>query len=93
MKGELEKWFRGHEISELEQVKDWDGLECYRLILDENPFRSFYVLVDEDGEINPIGMPIISDGDMSDFFWDIDKANGNYFLKIWKSMTESGNEE
>lgn len=93
MKGELEKFFRGHEVSELEQVKDWDGLECYRLILDENPFRSFYVLVDEDGELNPIGIQSISDGDMSGIFWDIDRANGNYFLKILKSMTESGNEE
>lgn len=93
MKEELEKLFVGHEVSEVEQVKDWDGLECYRLILDENPFRSFYVLVNEDGELDPIGMQSISDGDMSGLFWDIDKKNGNYFLNIWKSITESGNEE
>lgn len=90
MKEGLEKLFKGHEVSELKQVKDWDGQECYRFMLDENPLNSFYVLVDEDGELNPIGMEIISDGDMSGIFWDIDKDNGNYFLNIMDSL--SGNE-
>lgn len=90
MKEKLEKLFKGHKVSELKQVKDWDGLECYRFMLDENPLNSFYVLVDEDGELNPIGMEIIADGDMSGIFWDIDKANGNYFLNIMDSL--SGNE-
>lgn len=92
MKEELEKLFRGHEVTELEQVNDWDGLECYRMILDDNPFTSLYVLVGKE-ELEPIGLPSISDGDMTGEFWDIDRANGNYFLKIWDSITESGNEE
>lgn len=90
MKEKLESLFKGHEVSELKQVKDWDELECYRFMLDENPLNSLYVLVDEDGELNPIGMEIISDGDMGGIFWDIDKANGNYFLNIMDSL--SGNE-
>lgn len=87
----LEEEFKGHEIGEITQVKDWEGFSCFRVILNDNIFYSLYVLV-EGREITPIGFDSINDGANDSEFWDIDKANGNYFKSCWEGIDENSDE-
>lgn len=84
----LEEDFKGHEIGEITQVKDWDGFSCFRVILDDNIFSSLYVLV-KGREIIPIGFDYINDGANNGVFWDIDKNNDDYFKSAWENMVNA----
>lgn len=87
----LKESFKGHEISEITQVGDWDGYLCFRAILDNNIFSSLYILA-KDREVVPVGLDSINDGMNDGEFWEIDESNGNYFKSRWEEINKDSDE-